>query len=208
MERPDTNQQENELERLAAKIKKIRIARKMTVRKLAEQAGTSASFISQLERGITRASTSSLMKISNALGIGMSDLFDESEGIPHKVLKKSQRPALPKTEGYLKTLLTQRPLQNLEVYVGEFEIDGSTGEEKYTHGNSQELMIVLRGIVEINLDEERYILEEGDSIEYATSTPHRIVNIGNSRAEVMWIISPPTSEASQLDQYKVWSSKV
>jgi len=32
----------------------------------------------------------------------------------------------------------------------------------------------------------------GDSIDYRSSTPHRLTNIGGEPAEVMWIISPPS----------------
>jgi mannose-6-phosphate isomerase-like protein (cupin superfamily) len=50
------------------------------------------------------------------------------------------------------------------------------------------------------------VLEEGDCLEYRTSTPHRTENIGNGRAEVMWIIAPPTSARAELDQYVAWKS--
>ena len=58
--------------------------------------------------------------------------------------------------------------------------------------------------LEVSLGDSRHVLEEGDSIEYATSTPHRTENIGNGRAEVMWIIAPPTSGGEELDQYVSW----
>ena len=35
-------------------------------------------------------------------------------------------------------------------------------------------------------------LATGDSIDYRSSVPHRIVNGGTTTAEVMWIISPPS----------------
>ena len=35
-------------------------------------------------------------------------------------------------------------------------------------------------------------VERGDSIDYRSSTQHRVVNVGSGRAEVMWIISPPS----------------
>ena len=39
---------------------------------------------------------------------------------------------------------------------------------------------------------EVFELSTGDSIDYRSSTPHRLVNIGSDAAEVMWIISPPS----------------
>ena len=35
-------------------------------------------------------------------------------------------------------------------------------------------------------------LREGDSIDYRSSSPHRVTNAGEETAEVMWIISPPS----------------
>jgi len=51
---------------------------------------------------------------------------------------------------------------------------------------------VLEGVVSLQLGTEVFELSTGDSIDYRSSTPHRLVNIGGDPAEVMWIISPPS----------------
>ena len=91
-----------------------------------------------------------------------------------------------------KLLLTPRPLQHLEVFVGELEPGGSTGAEPYAHGESEELFVVVFGNVQLEVGGDVHRLEHGDSIDYRSSTPHRVINIGEERAEVMWIISPPS----------------
>ena len=60
------------------------------------------------------------------------------------------------------------------------------------HGDSEELFVVLHGSVQLELGGETHELEAGDSIDYRSSTPHRISNVGDDLAEVMWIISPPS----------------
>ncbi len=55
------------------------------------------------------------------------------------------------------------------------------------------MLTVLPGVVEVSLGPDRHILEEGDNIECPTDTPHRTVNVGNARAEVLRIVAPPTS---------------
>ncbi|TIO54959.1 MAG: cupin domain-containing protein [Mesorhizobium sp.] len=189
---------------LGMRLKSLRLARRLSLRDLAEATGTSASFISQLERGLTGASTASLNQMASALGVSVAMLFEESASQNHGVLRRSERPSLPPSGGCRKMLLSRPPLSDMEVYVGELDIGGSTGSEQYTHGNAHEMLVVLRGIVEVSLGDARHVLEEGDSIEYATSTPHRTENIGSGRAEVMWIIAPPTSARAELDQYKAW----
>ena len=89
-------------------------------------------------------------------------------------------------------MLTPRPLQHLEVFVGELDRGGSTGTEPYAHGDSEELFVVLAGNVQLELGGDLHELEQGDSIDYRSSTPHRVTNVGEGRAEVMWIISPPS----------------
>lgn len=189
---------------LGMRLKSLRLARRLSLRELAEATGTSASFISQLERGLTGASTASLNQMASALGVSVAMLFEESTAQNHGVLRRSERPSLPPSDGCRKMLLSRPPLNDMEVYVGEFDIGGSTGPDRYTHGDAHEMLVVLRGVVEVSLGEARHVLEEGDSIEYTTSTPHRSENIGSGRAEVMWIIAPPTSARAELDQYTAW----
>lgn len=183
------------------KVKAFRTARRMSLRTLGEVTGTTASFLSQLERGLSGVNTSTLMRIASALGINLADLFSETSPPVGQVLRKSQRPALPPAEGYRKMMLSRRPIRDMEVYIGEFDPGGSTGDQPYSHGDSQELFFVIRGEVELTLGEERHVLAAGDSIEYPSSVPHKTVNIGTETAEVIWVIAPPTSVAADLDQY-------
>ncbi len=190
-----------ELGLLARRVKRFRQARRLSLRQLGDLTGTSASFLSQLERGLTGATAATLLQIAQALSISVADLFEERDASTHRILHRHQRPALPESSGYRKTLLSQRPIHDFEVYVGEFDVGGSTGPDAYTHGDSHEMMLVLQGNVEITLGPERFRLSAGDSIEYSSATPHRIENCGAGRAEVQWIIAPPTSGLADLDRF-------
>ncbi len=186
---------------LGRRLNAFRRVRGLSLRALGGATGTTASFLSQLERGASGATVSTLMRIAEALSISMSDLFEDSDPALHRVLRRGDRPALPQASGYRKTLLSQPPIRAFEVYVGSFDPQGSTGPDPYTHGDAQEMMFVLQGQVEITLGPERFVLSEGDSIEYRSSTPHRIANAGDGIAEVQWIISPATSAKAELDEF-------
>lgn len=190
---------------VGARIKALRTARRISLRQLADLTGTTASFISQFERNLCGANANTLMRIATALDVGIDQLFEASEGPLHQVLSREDRPALPVSSGCVKTLISRRPIHEFEVYSGVFEIGGSTGPEAYTHGGRHEMFMVLKGTVELSLADERFVMRAGDSIEYATSTPHRTVNVGRGEAEVLWIIAPPTSGALELDQY--WNAR-
>jgi transcriptional regulator with XRE-family HTH domain len=174
------------------RLRELRGVRRLTLRDVAERAGLSESFLSQVERGRASASIASLRRIADALGIGISDLFQPAEPVRPKVLRRDDRPALAFGVLGRKLMLTPKPLHELEVFVGELEAGGSTGEEQYAHGDSEELFVVLRGSVRLELGDELHELDQGDSIDYRSSTPHRISNAGDGLAEVMWIISPPS----------------
>jgi len=174
------------------RLRAIRRSRRCTLRTVADRSGLSESFLSQVERGRSSASIASLRRIADALGVSIADLF-ELDSVPEpRVLRRDERPALAFGVLGRKLLLTPRPLQNLEVFVGELEVGGSTGDQPYAHGDSEELFVVLSGEVELQVGGEIFELERGDSIEYRSSTPHRASNAGGDLAEVMWIISPPS----------------
>lgn len=191
-----------DLAAIGLRVKAFRTMRRITLRELSEATQTSASFISQFERGLSGANTSTLMRIATALGVSIADFFDNGAVSSHQVLSRAMRPALPVAEGYRKTLLSRRPIREFEVYVGEFEPGGSTGDQPYSHGDSQEMCLVLQGDVELTIGEVLYGMKAGDSIEYSAALPHKIRNVGSARAEVLWVISPPTSAIKDLKQYR------
>ena len=151
------------------RLRAIRHLRRATLKSIAERAGLSESFLSQVERGKTSASVASLAR-----------------------MRRESRPALQFGNLGRKYLLTPRPLEHLEVFAAELDPGGSTGDEPYTHGDSEELFVVLSGRVHLQLGERLYELEQGDSIDYRSSIPHRVSNAGEEVAEVIWVISPPS----------------
>ncbi|TML05699.1 MAG: cupin domain-containing protein [Actinobacteria bacterium] len=174
------------------RLRDIRRLRRATLRTVAARAGVSESFLSQVERGRASASIASLRRIAGALGVSVADLFEPGGPPRPRVLRREERPSLAFGTLGRKLLLTPRPLQHLEVFVGELDPGGSTGAEPYAHGDSEELFVVLTGSVQLELGGDRHELGTGDSIDYRSSTPHRVTNVGEERAEVMWIISPPS----------------
>jgi transcriptional regulator with XRE-family HTH domain len=177
---------------LGERLKAIRLLRRKTLKEVAAAAGVSESFVSQVERGRTGASVATLQRLAAALGIEVSDLF-AANGLPRpRVLRREARELV--VWGHLgrKSLLTPKPFHSLEVVAAEFEPGGSTGDEPYTHGDSEELLLVVVGRVHVQLGPDVYELGAGDSVHYRSSTPHRVSNPGEEAAEVLFVISPPS----------------
>ena len=176
---------------IGARIRAFRKMRRLTLKRVAAHAGVSESFLSQVERGTSGASVSTLRLIAEALGLSLSDLFSESDTPHHRVLRPQDRPRIL-AKGVVKQMLTARPLRELEVLEGEFQPGASTGGVEYTHGDSQELLYVLDGTVELMLGGERYTLTGGCTMEYRSSVAHGLTNVGTGTARLLWIISPPS----------------
>jgi transcriptional regulator with XRE-family HTH domain len=176
---------------LGNRIRSFRKMRRRTLKSVAVHAGISESFLSQVERGTSGASVATLRLIAEAIGLSLSDLFSESGAPNHSVLRAQDRPAIH-APGVVKYMLTQRPLKELEVLEGEFEPRGSVGGPDHVHGDSQELLYVIEGTVELTLGGEAHTLTASCSLEYRSSIPHCLTNVGEGTARILWIISPPS----------------
>lgn len=178
-------------QQLGERIRTVRQARRLSLRTLASATQTSPGFLSELERGRVNASISTLRRIADGLGLTLPDLFSEESLHAHKVLRREDRVEIHASDLTVKYLITRPPLLNLEVYVGEFAPGGNAGEP-YAHGVAQEILLVNMGEITLFLDGEEYLLRAGDCAEYQTSALHTVRNDSLERAEVTWIISPPT----------------
>jgi transcriptional regulator with XRE-family HTH domain len=173
------------------RLREIRRARRLTLREVSDRAGLSESFLSQIERGRSGASIASLQRIASALELAVSDLFSPDAMRP-RVLRRADRRHLAFGSLARKALLTPKPFESVEVVSAEFEPGGTTGDESYRHGDSEELFFVVSGTVELQLGDEIFDLGPGDSAHYRSSLPHRVSNPGPGRSEVVFVISPPS----------------
>jgi transcriptional regulator with XRE-family HTH domain len=64
---------------LGKKIRQERLSRQMTLERFSEMTGLSKSFLSQIERGITEPSITSLKKISKQFGFSVVNLFQNGD---------------------------------------------------------------------------------------------------------------------------------
>jgi transcriptional regulator with XRE-family HTH domain len=174
------------------RLRRVRLARRRTLRDVATHAGISEGFLSQIERGRANASIATLRRIANVVGVSMGELFHPDDESQPTVLRALDRPVLSFGTFGRKWLLTQAPDRELDAFIAEFEPGGSTGPEPYTHGDSEELLIVLRGRVSFQLGAQLFDLGPEDSMVYRSSIPHRLVESGGERAVLLWVTTPPS----------------
>lgn len=172
------------------RIRAFRTMRHLPLRRVAEAAGITESYLSQIERGSATGSVDVLTRVAAALNLGLSDLFAD-EPPSHSPLRHAERPELV-SDGVTKYLFTLHPLRNLEVMEAVMAPGAQIGDETHVHGSSQELLIVLAGGVDCVVEQNSHRLNAGDSMEYFSSSPHSVSNPTTEEARILYVISPPS----------------
>jgi len=167
---------------------KLRQRRKQigkTMQTVADEAGLSVGFISQVERDLSSPSLSSLINIAGALDTGV-EAFMRSPVKPGPVSRHNQRPAYttgstaPIYERLSDTFdssVLNSVLMNLP--------PGYSAEEISHEG--EEMMFVITGRILCSVDGDTRMLEEGDSIHFPSHLPHRTENPDETTATVLWV---------------------
>jgi len=178
---------------LGKKIQKLRKEKKLTLRQLSKESGCSLGFLSQVERDLVSPTIASLRKISDALGVNVIHFFDDSISSQRIVVKKNERNKMvnPKSKVTYELLRPQFSETELEALFMHLEPGAYSGNESHTH-NGEEFVIVLKGKIEIQVNNEIFILEEGDSAVYKSNHPHSWRNPTDEVTEVLWVNHPPT----------------
>ncbi|HEX5015645.1 MAG TPA: cupin domain-containing protein [Candidatus Limnocylindrales bacterium] len=177
---------------LGPRIRALRQARGLTLRELASRAGVTESFLSQVEREVTSPSIASVQKIARGLDLAIAELFVEE--LPHgRVVRRGDRrriayPGLRAVDEFLTSGLGGR----LQVILSTVEPGGGTGDEPYAHDSDEEVVIVLSGTLELWVEDERYVLEAGDTVTYSSRLKHRNKNIGDTTATILFCLTPPS----------------
>ena len=173
------------------RLRELRRQGGQTLRDLAAKTDLSVSLLSQLERGTTSPSISSLKRIAAALGVSIFQLLDE-EAPAQSVVRSDRRRKLILQEGDLDyELLSPDAKRKLEVWFGRLEPGASSGPEPATH-ESEEFIFVLQGQLRIEFGAVSHQLGPGDAIQYDGNQPHLISNPGPGRLEFISALTPPT----------------
>lgn len=176
---------------LGARLRATRRRQRMTLKEVATRAGISESFLSQVERGLAGASVPTLWSVATVLGVMVADLFEPDQVMRPRVVRHERR-SMMNFGGARNYLLTPRPLNNLEVFWIELDANQSTAESPFTHGDSDEVLVVVTGEVDVTIAGISYHLRTGDSIAYSSAAPHTCRNNATTLAEVIIAVSPPS----------------
>ncbi len=171
---------------LGTKCRKIRRERHLTLQTIAERTGLSPSMISMVERGRTSPSIGTLVAISSALGVRVSDLFDGHETTLNPVNRLQDQDSLATPTGVHHRAAVVAGIEGIGVNVNIYEVGGASAPEQLHHAG-YECVVLLEGTLKVELDNDSYVLQPGDSISYDSNTPHRLSNEGDVPAKAVWV---------------------
>jgi transcriptional regulator with XRE-family HTH domain len=177
---------------LGDRLRSTRRARGLTLRDLAERAGVTESFLSQVEREVSSPSIASLQRICRALGISIGELLDTGSRVGRLVRREDRRRITYPGLGAADEFLTADVHGRLQVILSTIDPGGGTGPEPYSHDSDEECLVVLEGRLDLWVGDDRVELAEGDAITYPSRVPHRNVNPGPAPARVLFCVTPPS----------------
>ena len=176
--------------------KRLRVLRKeqgLTLAQLGQQVSLSASYLSQIERGVTMPSLSRLTTIARALHVEMGYFFEDDVSSPC-VVKLNQGKRLRSTADTSVELLSA-DLSDKDIQPYRVVCQSDTSRDQLPTHPGEEFGFVLKGQLTVTVGEETFVLEAGDSIHYQALQPHSWRNEGDEVCVAIWAVSPPIPEA-------------
>lgn len=180
---------------IGVNIKRLRESKRLTLRMFARSLDISPSFLSQIETGKASPSLDTLQKIANSLSTTVGNLIGENQARVEQspVLRFNERKHLdaPAAGIDIFLLAAPDPTRQMEPLIITLEKKASSGTTMHRHFG-QEFVLVMKGMLEITLNDAVYVLRKGDSIYFNSNIPHSYRNANDTETEALWVVTPPT----------------
>jgi transcriptional regulator with XRE-family HTH domain len=177
------------LRRIGRRLRAVRQDRGLSLAQVADAAGLSRGFLSQVELGDASASVSSLVRLAAALGIEVTSLFEKAASplVRHSELE----PSMLGGEGVVDYILTPADERRAQLLETHLEPGGFADTEMWTRGGELVICHVESGTLELRLEDERHVLAAGDTITFDPKRPHTWRNPSRRyKARVLWVDVP------------------
>ena len=186
-----------------SRIREMRKRRGLTLKEVAEATGYTIGHISQIERDLKSPSLVALRKIAACLNCSEVWLImDDSE-----LSAKSSEEGKKSKESYLMRKENRIPMKIPEIDVSysiftpsklpnaqEAQMTGLivrlkpntwVTEKMISHGNYDKSLLLLKGELELRIDNSTYMIYEGDSFYIPKNCLHNYLNTSNEEATII-----------------------
>jgi len=174
---------------VGGRLRELRQERGMSMRALARASGLSANALSMIERGRTSPSVSTLYKLADAMGIPITAFFRQDPPRQDVVFRKAgERTRVPFMRGLWEGLGGESFIGRVEPFMLTLESGASSGPFGIVH-TGHEFVLCVRGELEYQVENERFVLEAGDSLLFAAQLKHRWRNAGKKVCNAMFVLA-------------------
>jgi transcriptional regulator with XRE-family HTH domain len=174
---------------VGGRLKELRQEREISIRALARLSGLSANALSMIERGRTSPSVSTLYKLADSLEVPITAFFREVPQRQEVVFRKAlERNRVPFMRGLWEGLGGEYFIGSVEPFMLTLESGGTSGPFGMIH-TGHEFVFCLRGQLEYQVENQRFLLETGDSLLFAAQLHHRWRNVGKNVVNAVIVLS-------------------
>ena len=164
---------------IGARVRTSRQEHGWTLDQLAEASGVSRRMVVNVEQGETNPSVGTLLRISDALGVGLPALVQEAEPKPVQVTRAADAAVLWTGDGGGRGLLVAgtSPPDVVELWDWTLGPGDRTSSGAHTAG-TEELVHVLTGSLTLEAAGQTVTLGVGDAASFPGDEPHSLTNGG------------------------------
>jgi XRE family transcriptional regulator, regulator of sulfur utilization len=176
---------------VAQNLKRYREEKKLSLEKVSEMSGVSKTMLSQIERGESSPTISTLWKIATGLKVTFTELVDKPMPDTALVHKDDVGPITEDSGKY--RIYLYYPYEDgrrFEIYTIEIDPGGTLISEPHGEG-TQEFLTVFGGTLSIRVGDDEYAVQYGSSIRFKADRPHSYRNLGSDMVRMNNVIYYP-----------------
>jgi len=164
---------------IGARVRQERQTRRWTLDQLAAAASVSRRMVVNVEQGGVNPSVGTLLRLSDALGVGLPSLVQPPEPSELRVVRAGQGATLWTSAAGGRGVLVAgtEPPDVVELWDWTMPAGDRYDSEAHAPG-TRELLQVLKGSVEITAAGRRAALTTGDAVSFHGDTEHSYANLG------------------------------
>jgi transcriptional regulator with XRE-family HTH domain len=177
---------------IGVRVRQERQARRWTLDQLAEAAGVSRRMVVNVEQGAANPSVGTLLRISDALGVGLPALVEPPQPKPVKVTRSGEGAALWTGEfgGSGVLVAGTEPPDVLELWDWTLAPGDLHVSEAHTNG-TRELLQVHQGTITLEVAAQTHALDAGDAVAFPGDVAHSYANPGTESARFSLAVFEP-----------------
>lgn len=168
------------LDDIGTRIRELRQASGLSMRAVADKAAVTASFLSQLERGLVQPSIQTLRRICDVLGTSVVEALTPPQASTFVTRKAERHQVIVPSRDFQVEQLVAAPARPFDFWMVHLAPNSATAPEPIAH-DAREALYVVKGRARFENRDGTVDLEEGDTIYFHSQVAHRIVNPGKSK---------------------------